>query len=70
MTKEELQRLLRELATEIGDGALFEPQALQFLTVRGLKLEEARAALALGQESGLLERTPDSHFRRGPGADD
>ena len=45
---------------------MFEPQALQFLTVRGLTLEEARAALALGVDEGLLERTADHHYGKWP----
>lgn len=63
VTKEELLALARELAADIGAGQRFEPQALQFLTVRGLTQEQAVAALALAQEAGVLERTVDSHYR-------
>ena len=63
MTKEELHKYVGELVRDVADGSRFEPQCMQFLTVRGLTHGEAIAALALAQELGLLERTFDSHYR-------
>lgn len=63
MTRAELLAFAEELVRHMNSTSMFEPQALQFLTVRGLTLEEARACLALATEVGVLERTMDSHYR-------
>ena len=64
MTEVELLKYVAELALEVGDGSMYELEALRFLTDRGLTLEEARSALANGEAAGHLERTADSHYRR------
>jgi len=62
VSEEELLQAVRELAQKL-DSPTFEPQALQALTAAGLTLEQARAALVLGVDEGVLERTVDSHYR-------
>lgn len=62
MSREELLHAVRDLARKLHSPA-FEPQILQVLTAAGLTLEQAHAALVLGVDEGLLERTVDSHYK-------